>query len=98
MKGNIFKRVEQKYILDGDEYQKIQILIKEHFLKDIYYESKIFNIYFDNDNNDILINSLEKPIFKKKIRVRSYEEAKNDGDTVYFEIKDKYKGIKEEQK
>ena len=47
MKGNIFKRVEQKYILDGDEYEKIQILIKEHFLKDIYYESKIFNIYFD---------------------------------------------------
>ena len=89
MKDNIFKRIEQKYILSKKEYEDIQELIKEYFFKDKYYESKISNIYYDNDNNDMLINSLEKPIFKKKIRARSYGES----DTIYFEIKEKYKGI-----
>ena len=88
MKGNKFARVEQKYILDNNQYKKMQQLIDNYFLKDIYYESKISNIYFDNKNNDLLINSIEKPLFKKKIRVRSYGEK----DTMYFEIKEKYKG------
>ena len=89
MKENIFKRVEQKYILSKDEYDKIQKMIDEYFNKDIYYESKIRNIYFDNDNNDMIINSLEKPMFKKKIRLRSYGED----NKYYLEIKEKYKGI-----
>ena len=88
MKKNKFARVEQKYILDSNEYEKMQQLIDKYFLKDIYYESKIKNIYFDNEHNDLLIDSLEKPIFKKKIRVRSYGED----NILYFEIKEKYKG------
>ena len=89
MKDNIFKRVEQKYILSKWEYDNIQKIINEYFLKDRYYQSKIANIYYDNDNNDMLITSLEKPIFKKKIRVRSYGED----DSIYFEIKEKYDDI-----
>lgn len=88
MKGNKFERVEQKYILTKKEYINIQKLIKEYFHKDIYYESKISNIYFDNNNCDLLIDSLEKPIFKKKIRLRSYGED----NILYLEIKEKYKG------
>ena len=92
MKGNKFERVEQKYLLNQDEYDHIQTLIKKYFDKDRYYQSKIYNIYFDNDNNDLLIDSLEKPIFKKKIRLRSYDGI-NKNDNLYFEIKEKYKGI-----
>lgn len=89
MKENIFKRVEQKYLLNKEEYEKMQELINNYFNKDIYYESKIKNIYFDNLQNDMLINSLEKPIFKKKIRLRNYDED----NKYYFEIKEKYKGV-----
>lgn len=88
MKGNKFERIEQKYILNEEEYKNIQEYIKDNFLKDKYYESKISNIYFDNDNNDMLIDSIEKPAFKKKIRVRSYGD-----DYYYLEVKEKYKGI-----
>lgn len=88
MKGNIFKRVEPKYILNQKEYNDIQALLNEYFEKDIYFESKIANIYYDNDNSDMLIESLEKPLFKKKIRLRSYGE----NDIVYLEVKEKYKG------
>ena len=88
MKGDKFARIEQKYILNEEEYRKIQKYIKKNFLKDKYYESKITNIYFDNYNNEMMINSIEKPPFKKKVRVRSY------GDGYYYlEVKEKYKGI-----
>ena len=89
MKENIFKRIEQKYILNKDEYEKMQEIIIKYFNKDKYYQSKIFNIYFDNLNNDMMISSIEKPIFKKKIRVRKYGED----NKVYLEIKEKYNGI-----
>lgn len=89
---NFFKRIEQKYIINKKEYDDIQEIISKYFLMDSYYESKIYNIYFDNDNRDIIINSLEKPVYKKKIRVRSYG-IPNDDSLVFFEIKEKYKGI-----
>lgn len=89
MNDNIFKRIEQKYILSKSEYKKIQKLINDYFLKDKYYESKIFNIYFDNQNNDMMINSIEKPIFKKKVRVRKY----GNDNKVFLEIKEKYRGM-----
>lgn len=93
MGNNIFKRVEQKYILSFKEYKLLQKMIRERFNKDKYYKSKIYNIYFDNDNNDMIINSIEKPIFKDKIRVRSYSEVKDDDDIVYLEMKQKYKHV-----
>ncbi len=89
---DVFKRIEQKYILSKIEYDKMQKIIDKYFLKDIYYDNKIYNIYFDNDNKDIVINSLEKPRYKRKLRVRSYGIPKND-DTIYFEIKKKYNGM-----
>lgn len=88
---NIFKRVEQKYLLTKTQYQNIQNIINEHFEKDIYYQSNIYNLYLDNINNDMIINSIEKPPYKDKIRLRSYNEPKkNDG--IFLEVKKKYKG------
>lgn len=90
--NDIFRRVEQKYIIN--ELQKEELLkrLNSNIEKDDYPRSKICNIYFDNQNNDLIINSLEKPIFKQKIRLRSYNSPTLD-DSVYLEIKNKYKGI-----
>lgn len=93
MRNNVFKRVEQKYILCKEQYELLQSMIDDKFNKDKYYESKIYNIYFDNDNNDMIINSIEKPIYKEKIRLRSYNESKNNNDIVYLEMKQKYKHV-----
>ena len=88
----IFNRIEQKYILSELEYQELFKRIEDHLEKDIYYKSKICNLYFDNENNDLIINSLEKPLFKEKIRLRSYSVPNTD-DIVFLELKGKYDGI-----
>ena len=88
----IFNRVEQKYILTKEEYKQLFSKINNYLEKDKYYQSKICNLYFDNDNNDFIINSLEKPIFKEKVRLRSYS-VPNLNDIVYLELKGKYDGV-----
>lgn len=90
MDETIFKRVESKYVLDKEDYNNIINTIKKNMLKDVYFESSIYNIYFDNDNDDIIIKSLNKPIFKYKVRSRSYNINNNK---IFFEIKTKYKGV-----
>ena len=57
MDETIFKRVESKYVLDKEDYNNIINTIKKNMLKDVYFESSIYNIYFDNDNDDIIIKS-----------------------------------------
>lgn len=89
---NIFRRVEKKYLLSDEDYKLLLKRISNHLEKDLYYKSTICNIYFDNDNNDLIVNSLEKPEFKEKVRLRSYG-IPNLNDYVYLEIKGKYNGV-----
>lgn len=89
---NIFKRAEQKYLLNEEQFKLFQDILKTNFKKDKYYKTTIYNIYFDNDNNDIIINSIEKPIYKEKIRLRSYGEVKSN-DIVFLEMKQKFKKV-----
>ena len=88
----IFKRIEQKYVLSEDEYKKLMNLINDHLEKDLYYKSKICNIYFDTKNYDLIVNSLEKGEYKEKVRLRSYNIPTLD-DNVFFEIKSKLDGV-----
>lgn len=87
-----FKRVEKKYLLTEEEKDELFERIKPYIEKDKFYESTIGNIYFDNKNNDLIIKSIEKPLFKEKIRVRCYGTP-NNNDAVFLEIKSKYKGV-----
>lgn len=87
-----FKRVEEKYLLNKTNKDLLFKKIDKYIKKDDYYKSTICSIYFDNDNNDMIINSIEKPKYKDKVRLRSYNVPKLD-DIVYLEIKNKYKGI-----
>ncbi|MBR4672367.1 MAG: polyphosphate polymerase domain-containing protein [Bacilli bacterium] len=92
MYENVFNRVEQKYILSEQDRVKLFNKINKHLRKDIYYDSLISNIYFDGNNNESIINSLEKPLYKDKVRLRSYGIVKKNSK-VFFEIKNKYKGV-----
>lgn len=88
----VFQRVEQKYVLKEEDYQKLFSKIKNHIEKDYYFQSTICNIYFDTSQNELIINSLEKPMFKEKVRLRSYNIPKEE-DKVFLELKGKYKGV-----
>ena len=92
MFDKIFRRVETKYVLDESQYQIIMNRISNYVEKDKYYYSTVGNLYFDTDNNDLIIKSIEKPDFKEKLRVRCYGVPDLDSD-VFFELKNKYKGI-----
>lgn len=92
MYEKVFQREEVKYLLNEEKKSLLLEKIKDKIEQDKYYQTTICNIYFDNDNNDLIINSLEKPVFKEKIRLRSYQ-VPNMKDDVFLEIKSKYKGI-----
>lgn len=92
MYENVFKRVEEKYLLTKEQKELLFEKINPYLKKDPFYESTICNIYFDNQNNDLIINSIDKPVFKEKIRLRSYQVPELN-DEVFLEIKEKYKGV-----
>lgn len=82
----IFKRVEKKYILNEVQYLNLLNILKCYVIEDNYSNYVVKNIYYDNENFDLINRSLEKPVFKEKLRLRSY-----DGKKVFFELKKKFK-------
>ena len=90
--ANFFRRVEKKYIITKQQFENLKKIIKTKMIEDEHGESNICNIYFDTENYDLIRNSIAKPIFKDKVRLRSYNTPKID-DEVYLEIKRKYDGV-----
>ena len=84
--SEFFKRIEKKYELTTNEYIYIKNKIKEKMLEDEHGKSTILNIYFDTKNYDLIRHSISKPLYKDKIRLRSYS-VPNIEDEVFLEIK-----------
>ena len=87
-----FLRVEEKYLISSKTKKELLSKIKDYLTKDKYYISNIHNIYFDTLNNDLIINSLEKPVFKDKFRARCYGDMSKDS-YIFLETKTKYNDI-----
>lgn len=87
-----FQRYEKKYLLNELQYRQLRQGLKEGFEVDQYQEATICNIYFDTPSHLLIRNSLEKPVYKEKLRLRSYGTPA-EGDLVYAELKKKYKGV-----
>lgn len=79
-------------MLNQKQYELFLKKINDYVEEDKYFKYKICSIYFDTNNYDLIRNSLEKPIYKEKVRIRSYGKVENE-DKIFFEIKKKYKGI-----
>ncbi|MDE6851699.1 MAG: polyphosphate polymerase domain-containing protein [Lachnospiraceae bacterium] len=88
----IFKRNEQKYLLTEEQYHALWELISSYLEEDEYGQSTICNLYYDTADYELIRTSMEKPIYKEKLRLRSYGVPKED-TTVFVEIKKKYDGI-----
>ena len=83
-----FNRVEKKYLLSQSQCSAIKKQIAKQMKKDGYFKSEVYNIYFDTDNYDLIIQSIDHPVFKEKLRARSY----GGYDKVFLEIKTKILG------
>lgn len=90
---NIFRRVEQKYLITSEQYNALMDAIGARLVKDEYFYNDIYNLYLDNADHRLIIQSIEKPMYKEKFRVRSYGLAENEDSKVYLEIKKKFDGV-----
>lgn len=88
----VFKRYELKYMLTKEQKNKVLQAMEPYMELDKYGRTTIRNIYFDTDNYLLVRRSIEKPIYKEKLRIRSYSKANSDS-TVFVELKKKYKHI-----
>lgn len=89
---DVFQRVEKKYLMTAETYQLFQKEIQDYMQADQYGLHTICNIYFDTISDELIRNSIEKPVYKEKLRLRSYG-IPNYNSQVFLEIKRKYKGI-----
>ncbi len=88
----VFKRYELKYLLDRRQLDAVLQAIAPYMAIDRYGRSTICNIYYDTPNFRLIRESLEKPVYKEKLRLRSYGPAGAE-DTVFVELKKKYKDV-----
>lgn len=88
----VFQRYEIKFLLDRRQKEGVLRAMEPYMERDAYGRSTIRNIYYDTDNYRLIRKSLEKPVYKEKLRVRSYSAAGPE-DRVFVELKKKYKGV-----
>ncbi len=91
-KGLTFERTEKKYSVNDEQYRLLKAVLDEHMREDVYGSYTICNIYYDTPNNDLVRRSIEKPVYKEKLRLRTYGVATDDSNS-FLEIKKKYKGV-----
>ena len=92
MENNIFERFEIKYLLDSRQRNMVERAFKGRMLPDMHGESTICNIYYDTPDCRLVRESLEKPVYKEKLRLRSYGPVLPE-QQVFLELKKKYKGV-----
>ena len=90
--GVSFKRYEKKYLLNPEQYAILKAEIDKHFIPDEYGETKICNLYYDTPEYLLITRSIDKPIFKEKLRLRTYGVPK-DKTTAFIEIKRKFDSV-----
>ncbi|QSF44987.1 polyphosphate polymerase domain-containing protein [Paenibacillus tianjinensis] len=92
----VFNRYENKYLFDTAAYHQLYNELLEYMEPDDYNKQHEFysitNLYYDTPSNTLIRNSLSKPKYKEKLRLRAYGVP--DGDSkVYLEIKKKVFGL-----
>lgn len=87
-----FERYEKKYCLTLSQQRFLLERMTPYMKKDAYGEYTICNIYYDTDDYRLIRASLEKPVYKEKLRVRSYGVPQEDGK-VFVELKKKFDGV-----
>ena len=87
-----FQRYELKYLLREDQYREMMEGCSCRLEPDGFGNSTICNVYYDTSDHRLIRHSLEKPVYKEKLRLRSYGSTKRE-DQVFLELKKKYQGV-----
>lgn len=90
--NDIFQRIEKKYLMNKERYEKMMEMMSEFMKMDQHGPGTICNIYYDTSDYELIRRSMDKPIYKEKLRMRSYGTP-GEKDEVYIELKKKWQGI-----
>jgi hypothetical protein len=89
---NIFKRYEEKYLISREQSAELREIISQHMEPDRFGEYRVQNLYYDTPDWDVIRASIEKPLYKEKMRLLCYGIPQKESK-VFLELKKKYKGI-----
>lgn len=90
--GDTFERKEKKYLITSAQCEALKRGLSGHMRLDDYGATRIDSLYLDTPDRSLICRSLEKPLYKEKLRVRSYG-AFSEAEILYVEIKKKFKGV-----
>ena len=88
----VFKRYELKYLLTTEQKQLLLQAMAPYMQPDKYGRTTIRNLYFDTEDHRLIRRSIEKPVYKEKLRIRAYEKAEPESK-VFVELKKKYQSV-----
>lgn len=88
----VMKRFESKYILTPEKEKYFRERMSRYMYPDSFGLTSIASLYYDTPDYRLITRSLEKPLFKEKIRLRSYGLADSESP-VFLELKRKAYGI-----
>ena len=77
-----FKRCEKKYLIDAAQRRTIEAAARRFMSPDDYGRTLITSVYLDTPDRSIIARSLEKPVYKEKLRIRAY--GQEDGAALIF--------------
>jgi len=89
---SIFNRRENKYLVTTEQGAVLQRQLMQCMTIDRQGEYLVQNLYYDTDDWDIIRESIERPLYKEKLRLRFYDQ-KTSETRGFLELKKKFKGI-----
>lgn len=92
MVQSVFERKEIKYVITNAQREAMLKAMQGYMQPDQYGTTTICNIYFDTPSNMLIRESIEKPVYKEKLRLRTYGVPEEDSPA-FIELKKKYLGI-----
>ena len=92
MKTTFFERYEKKYLLTAAQATAFRQALKSKIRPDTYAPCRICNLYADTPNYQLIRHSLERPVYKEKLRLRTYS-LPDENTPCFLELKKKFNGI-----
>ena len=87
-----FQRYEKKYLMTAGQYEALWAELSPRLRPDEYFSSTVCSLYYDTDDYSLIRHSIQKPVYKEKLRLRSYG-VPGEKSPVFVELKKKFKGI-----
>ena len=88
----IFERYETKFLMTEETCKQFLLDMESEIRPDRYPESTICNLYYDTPESTLICASLDHPVYKEKLRLRSYGVPTSDSK-VFLELKKKYRDL-----